>query len=160
MNSDTERRLESVLDREIEAARSLSKTLIDERTALTGTSHEAVLEQAAQKTELLGAIERLELERRQLCTAAAITLPPCTSATIPLTVGNGGEVPENLGERWRSLLELIATCRVANEVNGYIINARRGHVSQLMKILRGGASVTYSPQGKTFAKSLRALARA
>jgi len=159
MNSDTERRLEAVLDREIEAARSLSKTLIDERTALTGTSQEAVLEQAAQKTELLGVIERLEGERRQLCAAAAITLPSRKTA-MPAPMGGTVDVNENLGERWRSLLELIATCRVANEVNGYIINARRGHVSQLMKILRGGASVTYSPQGKTFAKSLRALARA
>jgi flagellar biosynthesis/type III secretory pathway chaperone len=164
MNSDMERRLEAVLEREIEAARSLSKTLDDERAALTGTSHEAVLEQAAHKTELLGTIEQLETERRSLCAAAQITLPPRSPGT-PRTPGmvaadDAATVSFTVGERWRSLLELIASCRVANEVNGYIINSRRGHVSQLMHILRGGSSTTYGPQGKTFAKSLRALARA
>jgi len=156
MNSETERRLEVVLEREIVAARSLNRTLSDERTALTGTAPEAVLAQAAQKTELLGAIERLEAERRDLCAAAQITLPPRKRGEMPVP----DDVPANVGERWRALLELIAACRVANEVNGNIINARRGHVTQLMTILRGGTSFTYDPQGKTFAKSLRALARA
>ncbi len=158
MNSDTERRLEAVLDREIEAARSLSKTLDDERVALSGTCHAEVLAQAAHKTELLAAIEQLEAERRQLCATAQITLPPRKRGTAAVDIAE--TVSFNVGERWRSLLELIAACRVANEVNGYIINARRGHVSQLMNILRGGSSITYGPQGKTFAKSLRALARA
>jgi len=51
-------------------------------------------------------------------------------------------------------------CREANEVNGYIINVRRVQVRQLLDVVRGGAAVTYGPQGKTFARALRALARA
>ena len=57
-------------------------------------------------------------------------------------------------------MELMAGCRTANEVNGYIINLRRSQINQLLGIVRGGSPVTYSPQGKTFAKALRALAKA
>jgi flagellar biosynthesis/type III secretory pathway chaperone len=58
------------------------------------------------------------------------------------------------------LLELMAGCRSANEVNGYIIRVRQNQVRQLMDIVRGAAPVVYGPQGKTFGKALRALARA
>ena len=65
-----------------------------------------------------------------------------------------------LGERWRALMELMAGCRTANEVNGYIIHVRQNQIRQLMDIVRGASPVTYGPQGKTFATALRALARA
>jgi flagellar biosynthesis/type III secretory pathway chaperone len=156
MNGDTHRSLEVVLGRELEAVRSLAMTLDAERAALTGSSPEAVIEKAAQKIELFNLIEELEAERRQLCDAAKISLPNIRSGRTPLMAG----VSETVADRWRSLLELIASCRIANEVNGYIVNARRGQLNQLFQVLRGGAPLTYSPQGKTFAKSLRALARA
>ena len=54
----------------------------------------------------------------------------------------------------------MAGCRTANEVNGHIIHVRQHQIRQLIDIVRGGPSVTYDPQGKTFAKALRALARA
>ena len=63
-------------------------------------------------------------------------------------------------ERWRLLMELMAGCRSANEVNGHIVHVRQHQVQQLLDIVRGGPAVTYSPQGKTLAKALRALARA
>ena len=137
MNLDERPRLEDLLDREIDAARLLASILSAERTALTGTSTEAVQTTAAEKVQLLRTIEKLEEERRAQGAAAGQTLPA-----------------------WRTLLELMAGCRAANEVNGYIINLRRGQIKQLIDIVRGGAPVTYGPQGKTFAKALRALARA
>ncbi len=156
MNSDTHRRLEVVLDREIEVAHSLATTLDAERAALTGTAPEAVVEKAAQKTELFGVIEQLETQRGELCAAAGISLPN-RAARISVMPG----VSDTLADRWQTLLELIAGCRLANEVNGYIINARRGQVAQLLQALRGGSTpVTYGPRGKTSGNSLRALARA
>jgi flagellar biosynthesis/type III secretory pathway chaperone len=137
MNPEARRRLEDLLDREIDAARLLASILAAERTALTGTSTEAVQTMAAEKVQLLRNIEKLEDERRALGATAGQALPA-----------------------WRTLLELMAGCRAANEVNGYIINLRRGQIKQLIDIVRGGAPVTYGPQGKTFAKALRALARA
>ena len=156
MNSDAHRSLEVVLDRELEVARTLATTLDAERVALTGKSPEAVMEKAAEKIQLFGAIEALEVERNKLCAAAQISLPKARPGRSPAVSG----VSDSVADRWRSLLELIAACRKSNDINGYIINARRGQLNQLFQIIRGGAPITYSPQGKTFARSLRALAQA
>ncbi len=138
------------MDREIAVARLLSNTLDAERSALTGDAPDAVLQQAAEKVQLLGTIERLEHERRELCAAE---MPGAAGDATP-------GMAAALGERWRALLELMAGCRGANEVNGYIIRVRQNQVRQLMDIVRGAAPVVYGPQGKTLANALRALARA
>jgi flagellar biosynthesis/type III secretory pathway chaperone len=142
MAQDERRRLEDLLDREIDAARSLAATLAAERTALTGDSPQVVEQMAAEKIQILGTIEKLEAERRALWTEPSLGL----AATV--------------AQRWRDLMELMAGCRTANEVNGHIIHVRQHQVQQLIDIVRGGPAMTYDPQGKTFAKALRALARA
>jgi flagellar biosynthesis/type III secretory pathway chaperone len=142
MDQDARRRLEDVLDREIDVARSLAATLAAERSALTGDSPQAVEQKAAEKIQILGTIEKLEAERRALWAAPGVGL----AATV--------------AERWRALMELMAGCRSANDVNGHIIHVRQHQVQQLIDIVRGGPAITYDPQGKTFTKALRALARA
>jgi len=145
MSSPARRHLEDLLDREIEVARQLSLTLVAERAALTGESADTVTRLAAEKTRLLAAIEAFEAERRSLWGA-----PDVGDSHFGATVV----------ERWRALLQLVAGCRAANEINGHIIHIRQNQIRQLLDIVRGGAPVTYGPQGKTFAKALRALARA
>jgi flagellar biosynthesis protein FlgN len=137
------RRLEDLLDREIALARTLAATLAAEQSALTGESAAAVEQNAAEKIRVLESIEKLEEERRALCAS-------------PLSAG----IAATVVERWRALMELMAGCRTANEVNGHIIHVRQHQIRQLIDIVRGGPSITYGPQGKTFAKALRALARA
>lgn len=155
MNQDARQRLEDLLDREIEAARLLSATLAAERSSLTGDSPEAVKQKAAEKVQLLGTIERLENERQALCTAANLRM--ASNAADESGLG----ITATVAERWRALMELMAGCRTANEVNGYIIHVRQNQIRQLLDIVRGSYPVvTYGPQGKTFAKALRALARA
>ena len=143
MNPDARRRLEDLLDREIELARSLAAALASERTALTGHSPQAVEQIAAEKIQVIAAMEKLEEERRALCAS-------------PGSV----KMAASVLERWRSLLQVMSGCRSANDVNGHIIHVRQNQVRQLLDIVRGGPSITYDPQGKTFAKALRALARA
>jgi flagellar biosynthesis/type III secretory pathway chaperone len=143
MTQNARRRLENLLDREIELAHSLAAALAAEQSALTGDSPAAVEQKAAEKIRVLQSIEQLEEERRALC-------------TNPLNAG----IAATVVERWRALMELMAGCRTANEVNGHIIHVRQHQIRQLIDIVRGGPSITYDPQGKTFAKALRALARA
>src|ERR1700722_1444246 len=143
MDHDARRRLEDVLDSEIEVARNLAVTLAAEQAALTGDSPQAVEQKAAEELQLLDTIEKLDAERRALC---------------PTPDGPG--LAAAVAERWRALMELVAGCRTANEVNGHIIHVRQHQVRQLIDIVRGGPAITYSPQGKTLAKALRALARA
>jgi flagellar biosynthesis/type III secretory pathway chaperone len=143
MIQDASRRLEDLLDREIEVAQALAATLAAEKAALTGDSPEAVEQNAAEKIRLLGTIEALEAERRMLC-------------TDPL----GSGIAATVVERWRALMAVIARCRSANEVNGHIIHVRQHQTRQLIDIVRGGPSITYGPQGKIFGNALRALAKA
>ena len=112
--------------------------------SVTGVTHPSChVIGAAEKIRVLETLEKLDQERRALCESP-------TSERLAVTVV----------ERWRRLMELMAGCRSANEVNGHIIHVRRHQIRQLIDIVRGGPSVTYDPQGKTFAKALRALARA
>jgi flagellar biosynthesis/type III secretory pathway chaperone len=141
MQQDAPSRLEDVLEREIDVAHSLAATLAAERTALTGGSPQDIEQRAAEKIKLFGTIEKLEAERRSLWDAPA---------------GPG----QAAADRWHALMELMASCRTANEINGHIIHVRQHQVRQLIDIVRGGPAITYGPQGKTFANTLRALARA
>jgi len=143
MSPDARRQLEDLLDREIELARTLASTLAAEQHALTGDSPAAVEQNAAEKIRVLESIEQLEQERRALCAS-------------PMSAG----IAATVVERWRALMKLMAGCRTANEVNGHIIHVRQHQIRQLIDIVRGGPSITYDPQGKTFAKALRVLARA
>jgi flagellar biosynthesis/type III secretory pathway chaperone len=142
MSSDAQDRLETVLDREIEIAESLSGTLAAERDALLGKSPADVVARAGAKVALLAEIEALERERTALWPAGAAPQVPAIAA------------------RWQALMRLIARCRSANEVNGYIIHLRRSQVAEMLTALRGGAPALYGPQGKTFSRALRALATA
>jgi flagellar biosynthesis/type III secretory pathway chaperone len=142
MDQQTLQRLEAVLDSEIQLAEELATTLATEQAALTGLVPAAVVEQAAIKTALVGRIESLDSERRSLWDP------------------EGMESSANISLRWQSLMAVVARCRTANDVNGYIINTRRGQVSQLIDAVRGTAPATYGPGGKTLARALRALARA
>jgi flagellar biosynthesis/type III secretory pathway chaperone len=142
VNNDTRHQLESLLDREIQLAEELATTLAREREALTGSAAAEVAAQAQRKVDLLAEFATLEGERLRLWE------PPVD------------EFAQSVAARWRSLMQLMARCRSANDVNGYMINVRRSQVGQLIDILRGGSGVTYGPEGKTFVKALRALARA
>jgi flagellar biosynthesis/type III secretory pathway chaperone len=153
MNEDARSRLEDLLDREIEAARALAATLEEERSALTGTSPQSVEKKAAEKMRLLGTIENLDDERRALAAAAEQALP---GARVP----RGSSLAATVAARWRMLMEIMAGCRTSNEINGYIINLRQGQIKQLIGVVRGASPLTYTSQGKTFARALRALAKA
>jgi flagellar biosynthesis/type III secretory pathway chaperone len=89
-------------------------------------------------------------------TTSALALQKLPGARVPRGTG----IAAGVAERWRTLLELMAGCRTSNEVNGYIINLRQGRINQLIGVVRGASPVTYTSQGKTLAKALRALAKA
>ena len=151
MHAGTEARLTEILDRELALAESLASLLEAERAALVGDSAEAVVEHATHKARLVADFEECDARRRDLCAQAG----------IGAAAGLGGPgLPPAVAARWRSLLAQAAACRSANEVNGYIVNARHHQVRQLIDALRGGAPITYGPRGRTNSPSLRPLAQA
>ncbi len=80
MEQDARRRLEELLDREIELARNLAEALAAERTALTAVSPNAVEQRVAEKLQLLRAIEKLDAERRACARAQP---PPALRQPLP-----------------------------------------------------------------------------
>jgi flagellar biosynthesis/type III secretory pathway chaperone len=150
MTPDSQTRLAGVLDDEISAAEELATLLQAEQRALAGPSPDLVSAHAAQKIELLQRLERLEVARRDLCGSPGGDGPDRVPADNSAAVAS----------RWRALLAVAAACRSANEVNGYILNARHHQVRQLIDVLRGGAPATYGPQGQARAASLRTIAQA
>jgi flagellar biosynthesis/type III secretory pathway chaperone len=144
MEQDARHRLEELLRREITEAQRLRECLAAERRALTGGSPDAVKESAAEKVGILGAVEELERERRSLW--------GCSGP-------DGAAFGHIVAAQWRTLTELMAGCRIANDVNGRIIHIRQNQIRQLFDILRGVGPPTYGPQGKTLAGTPRALAR-
>ncbi|MFO1467537.1 MAG: flagellar protein FlgN [Steroidobacteraceae bacterium] len=150
MNPAASSRIEQLLDRQIELAHALAAVLEAERDALTGTSPELVSEKASEKVRLLEQFERLEQERRQLCTQAGMP---------PMEAGSQSGASRAFAQRWKSLMGLLAHCRNANETNGLILNLKQGQVRQLLDILRGGPAITYGPNGQTFAAAVRPIAR-
>jgi flagellar biosynthesis/type III secretory pathway chaperone len=153
MSDDARRRLEDLLDREIEAARSLASVLDNERAALSGSSSADVEARAAEKMRLLASIEKMEEERRALANTAGQNLPGAR-------VSHEAGLAATVAQRWRTLMELMAGCRSSNQVNGYIIHTRQNPLQQLLGIVRGVAPLTYTAQGKTFARAQRPLAKA
>ena len=149
--------LENLLDQELEIARALASTLENERKALVSDQAHAIADIASNKAALLERLEKLESQRRNL---VAQEQPQTEDDADALTRTMTG-ISSAVGRRWQSLMGLVAACRDANEANGLIVNLRQGQVRQLLDIVRGNtAPVTYGPQGRTFAKAVRPLARA
>ena len=144
MEQDARRRLEDLLDREIEVARVLAATLAAEQSRPD--------RRLARSRRAKGRGEDPLSTPSKSSKKSAARCAPAANAARALAAA--------VAERWRTLMELMAGCRTANEVNGHIIHVRQHQVRQLIDIVRGGPAITYSPQGKTFAKALRALARA
>ncbi len=153
MNLPAQARIEQLLDQQIRVAQELAAVLESERDALTGDSPALVCEKAAQKVKLLEEFEHLENDRRRLCAESG--LPALPAADTPAVSG----IAQTITQRWRSLMGLLATCRNANETNGLILNLKQGQIRQLLDIVRGGPTLTYGPQGQTFASAVRPLAR-
>jgi flagella synthesis protein FlgN len=146
VNKTAHLQIESLLDQQIDVARRLAAVLESERAVLSGDSPAAVCEKAAEKMQLLEQFERLDAER------SALHAQIGTPAAMNLT--------NEIAQRWRSLMSLLAACRNANETNGLIVSLKQGQVRQLLDILRGGPAVTYGPQGRNSAHAVRPLARA
>jgi flagella synthesis protein FlgN len=127
--------LSELIDRQIEAMRTLHACLQAERQALETRNAEELSQAAAGKSEQLAVIGTLEQQRVRLVPDAAAMELVCASE------------PE-LGGRWQQLLELTASCRDLNEANGTLIRWQRRRVEGTLGLLRGASGpAIYGPDG-------------
>jgi len=137
--------LEDLLDREQEVLKSKDVAAIN-ATAL-------------ERQQRIGALARLEEQRRSLC-----TLHGQTPDLHGLEKMMGWCDPKGtLISRMRECAERAARCRDLNDRNGTLVNARLKRVEGLLNVLTGRSSSvhTYGPKGAcTPARSGRVLGAA
>lgn len=137
----------------------LHKLLTDESAALQRLEgllereHESLLandfagfEQAGKAREAcVGELVCLEDERHALCRAMTVSTDRQDLERLIARCDDSGA----LLATWGRCLELAASCQVANDRNGKLVNTRLGHVQSVLDILtdRPGRPKTYGRQG-------------
>ena len=126
-----------ILDEQIRCAEAMLSALGRESDALVSGDTELLGSVGADKARLVDSLERLELERRRF--------------------GDG----ERGSSQWRTLLELISSCKEQNQRNGALLKARSEQVQIALNALRGPEPGFYDPSGfKPAARSARPLGTA
>ena len=126
-----------VLDEQIRCAEAMLAALGRENAALVSGYTEVLTAVSADKARLVDSLERLDLARR----------------------GFGDS--ERGSTQWRTLLELISSCKDQNQRNGALLKARSEQVQIALDALRGPQPGFYDPSGlKPATRSARPLGTA
>jgi flagellar biosynthesis/type III secretory pathway chaperone len=133
MHLDTDG-LQAVLTEQIRCAEAMLEALERENAALVAGDPERLNAASADKARLVGELEHLEAERRDLTAAIG--------AAAQAANGTAASRPE-----WQKLLDLIAACKARNESNGTLVKARTEQVRAALKLLRGNDLELYAPEG-------------
>ena len=129
--SGNPQRIHAVLGEQIRCAEAMLEALGRESEALAAGNSDSLTLATDAKAELVTALERLELERRQLAEHAG----------------------DQAQADWQRLRELIARCKEQNQKNGALLNARAENVRIALKALRGGEPELYGATGRAPARA-------
>jgi flagellar biosynthesis protein FlgN len=135
--------LSAVLNEQIRCAESMLDVLERENQALVANDADLLTTTGADKARLVDALEKLEIERRDLTQAFG-----AAAASIA-----GGTGPQSSPE-WQELIALVATCKERNQRNGALVKARSDQVRALLNSLRSSEPAMYAASGNVHAGSL------
>ena len=127
-----------------------SRRLLEREHGLLVSNDVAALEAAmAERQSCVGALLRVEEERRTLCRALGHTTDVAGLEKILIWCDPKG----TLKARWSDCATRGARCRDLNDRNGALVIARMKHVETLLGALTGrpGEAPTYSPTGNSAA---------
>jgi flagellar biosynthesis protein FlgN len=122
--------LNAVLGEQIRCAEAMLETLTRESAALADGDHDALELATAAKTKLVDALEKLELQRRQVA---------------PQDGAAEGE--------WQRLKDLVVRCKEQNQRNGTLLKARAENIRVALRALRGSEPELYGATGRTPSQS-------
>jgi len=123
----------------------LEDLLEREQEVLKSKDVAAINATALERQERIGALARLEEQRRTLCTLHGQTPDlPGLEKVMAWCDSKGSLIP-----RLRECAERAARCRDLNDRNGTLVNARLKRVEGLLNVLTGRANSvhTYGPKG-------------
>lgn len=135
--------LSAVLHEQIRCAESMLDVLDRENQALVAGDADRLAATGADKARLVEALEKLEVERRDLTQAIGAVAASVTA----------GEAPQSSPE-WQKLLGLVAACKERNQRNGILVKARTDQVRAVLKVLRGSDPGVYAATGNVRSSSL------
>lgn len=156
-------RLEAILVDEEQAARALLAALEAETAALGGRDADALARATADKSRALETLESLERGRREFCSRFGAGPTQADLDAWLAAYADGSPQAAALGQRWRSLNELLRSCRKTNQANGLVVASLQRRVQQALNLLRSGSTEppVYGPTGSSLSTpSARAIARA
>ncbi len=142
--------IQAVLEDQLATSRTLHEILGLEQRAIAERDYDAMHQCGEDKQTQLVRLESLEIERRQLFDAMG--LDDKTELEDPV-----------LTELWHNVLDMLATCQKANEVNGAIVRTQRAQIQRALDLLAGseGPNAVYAANGMAARRSQpRTIAKA
>jgi flagellar biosynthesis protein FlgN len=141
--------LAGLLDEEVAALGELEELLKREHEVLASEDVDALETTARSRQERVGALARIEEQRRSLCSMHGHS-PDLAGLERLIT---WCDPKGSLMSRLRECAERVARCRDLNDRNGAMVGARLKRVEGLLGILTGRAdrADTYGPRGSTAA---------
>jgi flagellar biosynthesis protein FlgN len=141
--------LAGLLGEEVTALGELEELLKREHEVLASEDVDALEKTARLRQERVGALARIEEQRRSLCSMHGHS-PDLAGLERLIT---WCDPKGSLMSRLRECAERVARCRDLNDRNGTMVGARLKRVEGLLGILTGRAdrADTYSPRGSTAA---------
>lgn len=118
--------MQSILEQEVAALRTVLSTLEDEHAALLERAPDALRAASDAKAEAVAQAIRLEQQRRALDTRAADRGNDEAAAGTALVTRLRGE-----------LRQLAGDCRALNDRNGQLIRGQRRRIEGSLNLLRG-----------------------
>jgi len=137
--------LAELLGEEIVLLTELQQLLEEERDTIGAAQPEALQRTTAARQERLGALARIEDQRRALCTMHGETPDSAGLERLRRWCDPAGELSAALSE----CLGRAMKCRDLNDRNGLMVAARMKRVAELLQALTGRNSraSTYGPRG-------------
>ena len=119
--------------------------LHEEQGALTQSQSVQLETCTAERTNLVLALEKYDVEMRTLFISAKITF---SSKGMRQFLNSIAEPHRSALERqWQQLLDIATECKKQNAVNSKIVDTRRQHTERVLRILMGQGTLT----GTTYA---------
>jgi flagellar biosynthesis/type III secretory pathway chaperone len=139
--------LAELLGEEIVLLTELQQLLEIERDTIGSAEPEALQRTTRARQDRLGALARIEEQRRALCTLHGETPDRAGLERLRSWCDPSGELSARLSE----CLGRAVRCRDLNDRNGIMVAARMKRVSELLQALTGRATraATYGPRGYT-----------
>ena len=137
--------LAELLGEEIVLLTELQQLLEEERDNIGSAEPEALQRTTRARQERLGALARIEEQRRALCTMHGETADRAGLERLRSWCDPAGELSSRLAE----CLGRAVRCRDLNDRNGIMVAARMKRVSELLQALTGRVTraATYGPRG-------------